>query len=158
MRNYARAPSGAVSRARTLRRNSTDAERKLWRALRETFPSAKFRRQVPHGPYFVDFLSHSAKLVVEVDGSQHSDQVGYDAARTRYLAREGYWLMRVWNNEVLENLDGVLEAIAENLPLPPGEGWGEGGRLHQFHSSPSPSHAASPRGPLPLPAGEGTME
>ena len=134
MRNYARAPSGAVSRARSLRRHSTDAEQKLWRALRETFPSARFRRQVPQGPYFVDFLSHSAKLVVEVDGGQHADQIGYDAARTRYLAQQGYWLMRVWNNEVLENLDGVLEAIAENLPLP----------------SASPSHAGAWAPPSPV--------
>ena len=139
MHNYARLPSGTISRARELRRNETDAEKVLRRALRASFPNAKFRRQVPFGPYFVDFLCFSSKLIVEIDGSQHVEAADYDSRRTHYLEAEGYRVLRFWNNEVLENLDGVLTAIGVKL-------------------SPSPSHAAAQRGALPLPVGEGIME
>jgi very-short-patch-repair endonuclease len=125
MRNYAIAPSGTVHRAKQLRRESTDAEQRLWRGLREAFPEAKFRRQSPVGPYIADFLSFRHKLIVEVDGGQHSPDV--DARRTAFLKREGYRVLRFWNNEVLENTDGVLQAIGLALhphpnPLPKGEG------------------------------------
>ncbi|WP_114953684.1 endonuclease domain-containing protein [Sphingosinicella terrae] len=139
MHNYALQPSGTVSRARELRRNETAAEKILRRALRTNFPGAKFRRQVPFGPYFIDFLSFSSKLIVEVDGSQHAEAVEYDTRRTTFLSERGYRVRRFWNNEVLENLDGVLTEIGANL-------------------SPSPSHAAAQRGPLPLPVGEGNKE
>jgi very-short-patch-repair endonuclease len=113
-------PAGAVTRARALRLGATSAERRLWLALREGLPEARFRRQVPIGPYIVDFCSHAARLVIEVDGSQHQGAAGYDAARTRFLEGEGYRVLRFWNNEVAESLDGVLTAILAALPdLPP---------------------------------------
>jgi very-short-patch-repair endonuclease len=156
MRLYQNQPSGTVSRARSLRRNATDAERVLWCGLRETLPQAKWRRQVPVGPYFADFLSFSAKLVIEVDGSQHNEAADYDAERTAFLAGRGYKVLRFWNNDVLNNRDGVLASIAASLPLPAGEGRGEGDQPHSSRPSPSPSQAAP--GPLPLPSGEGHKE
>jgi very-short-patch-repair endonuclease len=134
MRAYRDLPSGTLTRARDLRRNATDAEKLLWKAFREKLPHAKFRRQVPHGPYFADFLSFPAKLIVEVDGGQHAE---YDAARTRYLESQGFRVLRVWNSDVLQNLEGVLSIISASL-------------------SPSPSQASL--GPLPLPMGEGFKE
>lgn len=113
----------AVAHARHLRRNMTDAERLLWRALREALPGWHWRKQVPFGPYFADFASHTAKLIVEVDGGQHGD--AKDAIRARFLESEGYRVLRFWNNEVLGNLDGVLETTAKALP-PRGEGLGRG--------------------------------
>ena len=70
---YETAPAGTVTRARDLRRNPTDAEKRLWLALRQTLPAAKFRRQVPVTPYFADLLSFAARLIVELDGGQHAD-------------------------------------------------------------------------------------
>ncbi len=134
MRAYANQPPGTVTRARTLRRDATDAERALWAMLRESFPDRRFRRQVPIGPYFADFLSHRARLVIEVDGGQHAEAQAYDARRTAFIEREGYRVLRLWNNDVLANPEGAHAAIANAL-------------------GPSPSHAA--RGPLPLPMGEG---
>jgi len=121
MRSYDNQPSGTVDRARDLRRNATDAEKHLWRALRQVFPQTKFRRQVPHGPYFADFLSFNAKLVVEVDGGQHADATEYDATRTRYLEAQGYRVLRFWNNDVLTNTDGVLTVISESLSPSPSQ-------------------------------------
>jgi len=94
----------------------TPAERALWQALREIFPAAHFRKQVPFGPYYADFASHGAKLVIEVDGGHHGEAADYDAGRTAFLNDEGYRVLRFWNNEVLGNLDGVLTAIAAALP------------------------------------------
>ena len=76
----AQLPHWTTERSRELRRNATEAEKKLWRALRESFPDAKFRRQQPLGPYFADFCSHSAKLVIELDGGQHATQTAHDTA------------------------------------------------------------------------------
>ena len=106
-------PPSAIPTARRLRRDMTDAERVLWRALRETFPAAHWRKQVPLGPYFADFASHSAKLIVEVDGGQHATATAYDARRTAFLVAEGFRVVRFWNNDVLRNIGGVLEAIAQ---------------------------------------------
>jgi very-short-patch-repair endonuclease len=94
----------------------TDAERVLWRALREALPGWHWRKQVPLGPYFADFASHSAKLIVEVDGGQHAEAAAYDRKRTVFLEAEGFRVVRFWNNEVLSNTNGVLEAIAQVLP------------------------------------------
>jgi len=105
-------PVGATTRARRLRQSMTNVERILWRALREALPDYHWRKQVPFGPYIADFCSHGAKLIIEVDGSQHSGAMGRDACRTRFLESEGYRVIRFWNNEVTENLDGVLERIA----------------------------------------------
>ena len=109
----------AITRARRLRRDMTSQERKLWRALREVFPDIHFRKQVPLGPYFADFACHKAKLVGEVDGGQHGSAASQvrDAERTAYLASEGYRVLRFWNIEVDDNMDGVLAAIANALPL-----------------------------------------
>lgn len=160
MRTYEDQPSGTVDRARTLRRDATDAEKRLWRALREAFPHARFRRQVPVGPYFADFLSFGVRLIVEVDGGQHGDAeaLAYDARRTRFLEAEGYRVMRFWNNDVLANTDGVLAQIAESLSLREREGGaerrkGEGESSPAVRNPPSPSQPSA--GPLPLPMGEG---
>lgn len=107
-----------VARSRTLRREMTDAELTLWRGLGEALPEARFRTQVPLGPYYADFASHRCRLVIELDGGQHSEKLDYDAARTHFLNGEGYRVLRFWNNEVLGNLDGVLTAIAAQIPSP----------------------------------------
>ncbi len=109
--------AGTVERARKLRRDLTPQEWMLWNGLKESFPEAHFRKQVPFGPYYADFACHVATLVIELDGSQHADAVPYDAARTAFLESEGYTVIRFWNNDVTNNLDGVLTAIAHHLTL-----------------------------------------
>lgn len=100
----------ATIRARTLRRNATEAEAVLWRQLRNRqLDGWKFRRQQRIGPYIVDFLCPETRLIVEVDGGQHSPE--RDASRTSFLEGEGYRVLRFWNNDVLGNLAGVLEVI-----------------------------------------------
>ena len=134
MRTYDHQPSGTIDRARQLRRDSTEVEKILWRALREKLPSAKWRRQMPIGPYFADFACFASRLVVELDGGQHADASEYDRARTRLIEGQGYCILRFWNNDVTERMDGVLETIATalspspsrgsaSIPLPQGEGW-----------------------------------
>lgn len=104
------------ARARELRKNQTDAERLLWKQLRSRqLNGFKFRRQVPIGPYIVDFLCMSLKLIVEVDGSQHMSSLHYDSSRTRYLESHGFHVVRYWNNEVLSQTDSVLEALTLTL-------------------------------------------
>ena len=87
----------------------------MWRLLKLCAPDARWRKQVPIRHFIVDFASHQAKLVVEVDGGQHSEEV--DADRTALIEAEGYRLLRFWNNEVMENIDGVLQTIAQELAL-----------------------------------------
>src|ERR1700685_1979020 len=100
-----------VPRARALRRDATEAEKKLWQHLRQPpFKQHHFRRQATIGPYFADFASHQLKIVIEVDGGQHSGSTS-DEARTRYLEANGYRVLRFWNNEVLEDTSGVLLMI-----------------------------------------------
>jgi very-short-patch-repair endonuclease len=104
--------------ARRLRRDMTDAERLLWYALRDRrFAGWKFRRQATIGPFIVDFVCIAARLIVEVDGGQHSDDA--DAKRTAALEAQGYRMIRFWNNEVLANLEGVLIRLGEALGTPP---------------------------------------
>src|SRR5215213_8782374 len=99
--------------ARRLRRNQTDAERTLWFRLRDRrLGGLKFRRQVPIDHYVVDFCCESARLIVELDGGQHAEQVEKDKARAAALEARGYLVLRFWNNEVLQNTHGVLEVIA----------------------------------------------
>jgi len=109
-------------RAGDLRRIMSDAERRLWAALRaRQLDGLRFRRQHPIGSYIADFACLEKRLVVEVDGSQHAEptQAAHDTRRTRWLESEGYRVVRVWTNEVLENLDGVTEQIrVEALRLP----------------------------------------
>jgi very-short-patch-repair endonuclease len=117
-----RRPEGEdpLNRARELRRFSTDAEKQLWRALRaRRLAGAKFRRQVWLGDYIADFYCSEARLVVEADGGQHDERHDYDAQRDAWLRQEGFRVVRFWNNDILDNLDGVLASIAKALTLPP---------------------------------------
>jgi len=105
-----------IIRARRLRRDATDAEKRLWRELRGFQVNGfKFRRQHPFGPFTADFYCPRAKLIVEVDGGQHAVQVRADAARTAWFENRGCRVIRFWNNEVMGNLEGVLAVIRENL-------------------------------------------
>jgi len=104
--------------ARRLRRDQTDAERTLWSRLRsKQFGGAKFCRQQPIGPYIVDFINFDIRLVVEIDGGQHSEEEmrKKDEDRTMWLRERGYQILRFWDNEVLQNVDGVLEKILAAL-------------------------------------------
>ncbi len=104
--------------ARALRRRSTNAEGLLWSRLRgRRFAGIKFKREEPSANYVVDFVALDLKLVVEVDGGQHAIRAGQDAERTRTLEEWGYHVVRVWNNDVLGNIDGVLEAILQEIQL-----------------------------------------
>ena len=106
---YDRVPT---QRSRELRSNSTDAERKLWYYLRNRqLSGVRFNRQVPIGPYICDFVARTPRLVIELDGGQHTLSTEFDARRTTYLERRGYRVLRFWNNDVLENLDGVIAVI-----------------------------------------------
>jgi very-short-patch-repair endonuclease len=100
----------------------TEAERKLWLRLRDWRPAGyHFRRQAPLGPFIADFACLHARLVVELDGSQHVEQVAEDSRRTAYLAEHGFRVLRFWNNQVFSELDDVLETIwlaLTNTPAP----------------------------------------
>ena len=109
-----------VPRARSLRRDATEAEKRLWRHLRQPpFKQHHFRRQATIGLNVADFASHHLRIVIEVDGGQHSASA--DEVRTRYLEAKGYRVLRFWNNDVLQNMPGVLTAIdaAVNADRPP---------------------------------------
>jgi 2-isopropylmalate synthase len=152
--------SNQRSRARTMRGAPTDTELRLWRLLRDRrLNGIKFRRQVPLGPYIVDFLCVGAKLIVEADGSQHAES-HRDMVRDTYLESHGWKVLRFWNNEELQNREGVLETIlahakrpssgpARHLP-PEGEG--------KSSAPPSPKDEGLGRTPVQeplLPQGEG---
>ena len=103
---------------RNLRRKQTEAEKMLWTRLRNReMTGKKFRRQQPIGLYVVDFVSFERKLIVEIDGGQHSDTEARekDEQRTAWLNDKGYRVLRFWNNEVLTNTKGVLEQISQAL-------------------------------------------
>lgn len=103
--------------ARSLRKNLTDSEQKLWQQLRKRqLNGYRFRRQYPIGKYIVDFVSPGAKLIIELDGSQHLEQQQYDDQRTLFLKMEGYRVLRFWNNQVMECMEDVLEVILNVLP------------------------------------------
>ena len=109
-----------TTRARALRSAMTDAERLLWRALRsKQLNGHRFRRQHPIGQYITDFACIEQKIVIELDGGQHQEQLDYDEQRTDFLREHGWQVLRFWNNDVLNNLDGVLSVIAENLTVAP---------------------------------------
>ena len=131
-----------IQHARALHVRMTDAERKLWFALRDRrFANFKFRRQVPIGQYIADFLCYATRVVIEVDGGQHA-QSQHDARRDRWLEQNDFVVLRFWNNDVLSNLEGVLTYVLDVL-------------RNRKPSAPSP---ASPLcGSAPSPArGEGT--
>ena len=105
----------ATSKARGLRKNSTNAEMKLWFAVRDRrLAEFKFVRQKSIGPYVVDFLCRDHNLVVEVDGGQHNESKS-DQVRDAYQASEGYCVLRFWNSDVLGNIDGALQTILMSL-------------------------------------------
>lgn len=118
-------------RVKQLRVDMTKAERKLWSALRgRRLAGFKFRRQRRIGPFIVDFVCMESRVIVEADGGQHADNA-HDERRTLWLQQRGWRVLRFWNNEILENIDGVQLAILRIL------------------EEPSPSRAS--HGPLPLP-------
>ena len=118
-----------TQRARALRNNATRHERRLWGMISRLRP--KFTRQLPVGPHFADFACRQAKLIVELDGSQHSES-DHDRRRDEFLRGEGWSVIRIWNNELYENPEGVFEAIVDRAaeclggthpePLPSREG------------------------------------
>lgn len=121
--------------AARLRRDATECEKMVWRALRNRqLDGYKFRRQATIGPFVVDFLCAEHGLIVELDGGQHNEDA--DRGRTAYLEAAGYHICRFWNHEVIENLEGVAESIRLHL-----------GAARDARAKPSPN-------PLPL-AGEG---
>jgi very-short-patch-repair endonuclease len=125
----------------------TDAERRIWNHVRaHRLQGASFRRQVPIGAYIVDFFCPAARLIVEIDGGQHaSEQRERDTHRDGWLRQQGYSVLRFWNNDVLENTDGVLDVIAAALaraatPLPsppphPNSGLPEFGQAYPWPKS-----------------------
>jgi very-short-patch-repair endonuclease len=125
-----------TARAQRLRAAHTDAERKLWHRLRDRrLSEAKFVRQAPVGPYFADFACREAKLIVELDGSQHVDSA-HDAARDAFLLSQGYSVLRFWNDDALRAIDSVCETILAALE----------GRLEPFerYKRPTPGVGAAP--------------
>ena len=110
-------PSIQIARARALRQQMTPPERWLWQALRAQRLGVKFRRQHPIGHYVADFACIEARLVIEVDGWTHAAP-GSDMRRDAALHAAGWRVLRFWNNEVMDNRDGVLEVIRAALPPP----------------------------------------
>ena len=98
-------------RAIEFRRESTPAERKLWSRIRNDQLGVSFRRQHAIGNYIPDFCAPKAKLIIELDGSQHLDQQEYDEERTKYFESRGYQVIRFWNNDVMNDVDNVIRAI-----------------------------------------------
>jgi len=147
--------------AKTLRQNMTDAERLLWKHLRaHRFSGQKFRRQQPIGPYIVDFVHFGARLIVECDGGQHNASAT-DPQRDAWLEKQGFNLLRFWNDEILNQTESVLSTIFNVLnPLSPNPSpaRGEGdscapnhrGNTNLTHSSPpsrdqsGPTHSSRP--------------
>ena len=116
MKKANRSTPKMLHRAGEMREEPTPAEAKLWaylRLLRED--GIHFRRQHAIGPYIADFCAPRKKLVIELDGSQHLDQEEYDAERTAFLGSKGFQVMRFWNSDVMNNINGVMGLILENL-------------------------------------------
>ena len=112
--------------AKQLRSNMTDVETKLWQQLRaKRFEDYKFRRQVPIGPYIVDFICFEKRLIIELDGSQHEGST-YDMKRDAWLRSQDFRVLRFWNNDVNAALDGTLIAIHDALGLPSPASQGRG--------------------------------
>jgi len=130
----------SVKTARRLRRNQTDAERTLWFRLRDRrLAGWKFRRQFPIDRFVVDFFCADAHLIIELDGGQHAVREHADQQRTEALEAMGYLVLRFWNNDVIQNIDGVLEEI--------------NAALNSHQSEPAPQTSEPPH-PNPLPSGE----
>jgi very-short-patch-repair endonuclease len=109
---HTRESGSRIQRARQLRADDTTPEARLWTALRDRrLGGWKWRRQVPRGPFILDFFCPEARLVIEVDGGRHAETIDYDAQRTAYLERDGLRVLRFWNSAVLTNRDGVCLTI-----------------------------------------------
>jgi len=107
-----------IAIAKKLRINSTDTEKYLWKYLRERqLEGFKFRRQHPIGKYIVDFVNLERKIIIELDGGQHLENKK-DKLRDKWLEKQGYEVLRFWDNEVLTNVEGVLEVIREKILSP----------------------------------------
>lgn len=123
--NETRIPPVAKQRSRALRGDSTLAERKLWKYLRDKqLDGNRFRRQHPVGKFIVDVVCIERGLIVELDGGQHAEQAQCDAQRTAWLESQGFKVLRFWNNEVLNNIEGVVQKITSALGrtlLPPSQ-------------------------------------
>ena len=130
----------SIDRAKALRKNMTDAERRLWYRLRaHRFHGLKFKRQVPIGPFIADFANLRTKIVIEVDGGQHNES-HRDRIRDRFLSERGFRVLRFWNTDVLRSTEAVLETISDAVESakqapspgsslrsePPSPRWGEG--------------------------------
>jgi very-short-patch-repair endonuclease len=115
--------SPTLTKAKALRTNQTEAEARLWYHLRaHRFMGLKFKRQKPVGRYIADFVCWERRLIVELDGGQHAEQAAYDRQRDAWLRSEGYTVLRFWNNDVMQQLEGVLEQIrcaVESFSLAP---------------------------------------
>jgi len=109
-----------TSRAKSMRREPTEPELRMWLALRaKRFGTIKFRRQKVIGPYIVDFASRNPMIIVEIDGDTHGTSADYDTQRTRYLEDQGYKVVRFTNPDVMHNMDGVMERLGELVLTPP---------------------------------------
>jgi very-short-patch-repair endonuclease len=105
-----------ITRARELRLSQTEVEKRLWYRIRgRQLETCKFRRQAVIGRYIVDFACFERQLVIELDGGQHASKIEDDSKRTAWLNSQGYTVLRFWNNDITENVDGVLERIVEEL-------------------------------------------
>ena len=117
-----------TARSRELRLNPTEPEKRLWQILSgRRLAGVRFNRQFPIGPFICDFVARSIKLVIELDGGQHASSTAYDTNRTTFLEQRGYRVIRFWNHDVLENIEGIMTLIKEALKDRP---------------SPSPSRSA----------------
>ena len=117
------------NRARQLRRQQSEAEKCLWAVLRaRQFHGYKFRRQFVIGSVIADFCCFEHRIVIEIDGGQHADQTAADQSRSAFLRSRGFRVLRFWNNEVLQNLNGLLEKLNQAFT-----------RRHQTKPSPEPS-------------------
>ena len=114
MRGGTKRMKSEIKKARALRRNETEAEKYFWSKVKDRQQGYKFYRQMPVKDYIADFLCSELKLIVEIDGGQHNGSLT-DEARTDVLNKAGYKVLRFWNNDVLDNMDGVLTALAEEI-------------------------------------------
>lgn len=122
--------------AQELRKNLTEVEKKVWFSLNREQLGHKFRRQHPVPPYIADFACVEKKIIVELDGGQHDEQREYDERRTEFLKSQGWRVLRFWNNEVFENIEGVLQAISDSLTALPPHPPPIGGEGHSLYPSP----------------------
>ena len=112
---YPSNPSPTIDFRKTLRKKQTPQETILWSRLRRKALGYRFRRQHAIGPYIADFCCSEKKLIIEIDGWQHKENTTYDTARTEYFKNFGYSVLRFWNNDINENMNGVIIKIQEHL-------------------------------------------